>query len=667
MTERSSCKSFFKNYLRYRIKEQKINLILCCVLNVFALPLFALAQKKGFDNQFSDFYMYGKICSMISGAALIVLAIVGVTFSFDFYHKKNLTDTIGALPLSYKQRFWGDFLAGYITNVAPVIPCGIVSVFIFAGTQGKFDDLWREAGEQITVFFSMASLGIATALALFFTVTFAYLLSVLVTSGCGKLITSVMFSVIGAVALPCAAAGFVGCFANSILGIDTSKYTELAVMFFPPAGSLRELSGAIGFLGAIDFLNFTRVEDYFMVFKPLYIVYLVVFGAAISAGAFFLGKFRKQENTGKAFLYKPMFYVISLLFSSALVADVMSLIYRKKIIWTVLLIAVIAGAVAFLICELIYRPKRKDIFKGIVYCAAAIGVSIGITILFDKTGSFGLRYLCENPDKIEYLKVDDMTVTDKADIEKFMKLQNETLKRNADILEYGESYGFAVEYKTTSGKTIKRVYDKIFVADDYTSPIGEMNGNMRSLSGYGKYFFGEIDGMIDDLVCDITEKNDKIQIPDEKLTEFIGILREEASEKYDPYSEPYALAKFSGRKILSFTIQPNYEKTIEFLDGLDEKVEIDPEEVIIKIIYDSHDKNNESLGMDVYIKNKYKDDELVKELMQLFGKRGDGGDADDCFVVLVSNSIVNASYYVPKENAERVLEIVTELALRDFE
>ncbi len=62
MTEQNSSKSFFGIYLRYRIKEQKMNLILCVILNVLSLPMLAVAMGKGIStgNQYDDFYLVGR-------------------------------------------------------------------------------------------------------------------------------------------------------------------------------------------------------------------------------------------------------------------------------------------------------------------------------------------------------------------------------------------------------------------------------------------------------------------------------------------------------------------------------------------------------------------------------------------------------------------------------
>lgn len=132
MTEQSSSKSFFGIYLRHRLRQQRMNFILCAILNVLTLPLLTVSMEKGIKNPLDDFYVAGHVGAVMSGIALFVLAVAGAVMSFEYYNKKNLTDTLGVLPITNKQRFFGDLIGGYIANVAPIIPFGAVSAAIMS-------------------------------------------------------------------------------------------------------------------------------------------------------------------------------------------------------------------------------------------------------------------------------------------------------------------------------------------------------------------------------------------------------------------------------------------------------------------------------------------------------------------------------------------------------
>lgn len=661
MTERSSCKSFFKKYLIYRIKSQKMNFILCCILNVLALPLYAISSNMA-NNLITeivpDFANCGYYFSIVCIFSLPVLAIIGTVFSFEYYNTKNLTDMVGALPLSYKERFWGDFLGGYIVNVMPVIPCGIFSIIVFANTQSKFNDFCANNGIT-SHHFNMASLGAGIALTLFIITTFAYLFTVLVVSGCGKVFHSVIFSIFGMVAITVMARGIAGCFANSAI-INSEDYITALESFFPPVGLLGNLFGSLNIFGAIDLINLPRIEDNFIVFKPLYPICFVILGAGITAGAFFLGKRRNPEKTGSSFVIKPVFYVISSLLSAA-AAMIMPVITNNADEKPVmkLLLAVIAGGVMCLVSNVIYLPKLKELPKSVLCCCAAVAVSLGIAMLFKKTGSFGLRYLPEDAENIEYLKINDITVTDKEDIKQYIKKHNAILKNSADILSYG--YAYSLEYRTSDGKTTKRGYSQTSLY-----PVKDMLNNVKTLNGYGKYFFAQMnEGEWDYL---IVGENEKYDIPEEREEEFFGILREEAETKYDPDAEVYARVEFSGSGSPGpFYIQKDFEKTIAFLDSINGVIEKNPDEIMISIDYNVYDTNIEDRSLSIYIRNKDMNSGLVRELIGLMKKTGEGDGDEDNYFSIDSYDITGSKYYVPRKNTKRVLKIMTELALGDFE
>lgn len=227
-----------------------------------------------------------------------------------------------------------------------------------------------------------------------------------------------------------------------------------------------------------------------------------------------------------------------------------------------LLSVVIAGGIMCLVSEVIYLPKLKELPKSILCCFAAMVISIGIVMLFNKTGSFGLRYFPEDAENIEYLKIDDnCIITDKEDIKQYLKKHNNILKNYADNLMFGD---YSIEYQTADGKMIRRGYSKTGYYGS-TDPLGSMIENVKSLNGYGKYFFAEMDNIGGEWDYLIVGENEGYDIPKEREEEFIGILREEAETKYDPDAEIYARVEFSGSSLSSFYIQKDFKKPSLFL------------------------------------------------------------------------------------------------------
>lgn len=652
MTEQSSCKSFFGAYLLYRIKQQKTNLILNCILSTICLPILALAINDGFAKQVSDFCDYGKVCAVIGSIMLAIAVLIGASGAFEFYNKKELIDTLGSLPLSYKQRFFGDLLGGYITNVAPVIPCGLISVVIFACSQKNFENYTRLYNIS-EAYFTMTEFGVCTALALFFMATFTYLISVAVASCCGSFIHSVFFSVIFVFALPYLAAGFTGSFTDSIIGTDSAEYFRCAWVLFPPMGLLTEFWN----FNNINYPYRTNFWQTSVVLKPGYLVFWVILAAVLIAAAYFIGKSRKVERTGSDFTVKPAFYAFDILATAAAVALFLHIVRRSS--WKYYVSAV-AGAAMCLVIMLICLPKKKALLRGMACGAAAVSFVLLISLLFNKTGAFGLRYIPENADKLEYIKInDEFTITDKADIETFSQLHNSTLRAYAKVLDYDDN-GYEIEYKTSSGRTVRRSYSENNV----------MKENETKLDGYRKYFFDALDSIGGVWTCRVAAAGGSINVPVDRMPEFIEILRGEASEKYDRNLGIYGKAYFMGEKNREFPIQLNYEKTIAFLNSLDETdTEVyDPEAVYMEIVYTSTNFGDDNYTrIDVSVKVKEKDDELVKELFGLLVDENNRDEMNEHFKVIITNDIRSGSYFVANKNTGRALEIVEGLAFRDFE
>lgn len=662
--------SFYKKYLLYRISAQKTNLVLCCILSFLTLPLFVMAQAAGFKDEFSQFYSFGKYFSMICGVSLMVVAIMGALSAFEFYNRKNLTDTVGSLPLSYKQRFWGDLLSGFIANVLPVIPMGIIAGVIAAADSNfnRLFELFTNAGVNAFGFILLITLSLTVAM------TFVYLLTVLVTSACGKTRHSVLFSVFGIAALDGLVISFTGWFAACMLGVPVSTYTDTAKKLIPPLGPLTEaLDGANfpgyyiqqlkGSDGGIE-LNTGLASD-FSITKPLFLLFFVILGAAIIIGAYFIGKRRRPEKTGSAFAVRPVFYAISALMTAAAVFIVLSLYTEGHAeLGRMLLEAAIAGAVVCAVSVIIYFPKSKKLPECILCGMLSVGAAVGLAELVKQTDSFGAAYLPENADNIEYVRVNyEYEITDKDDIAQYLKRHNEILRSNRDILEYASNY--VLEVKTTSGKTIERGYWgwRVYNA---SSPLQQMIENEQSLPGYGRYFFeGNASyGDFKDWIWHIVEGDREYDIPEKYRAEFIKTVREEAEEKYDPNARVYARMglAFDSWHVRSFHIGENLDQTVALLKRIKNDIGPDPNGLVVRIEY----SDSKERKLNINIRNKDMDDPLVRELIELLNE---DGSVDRDFTVTYDSS---SAYYsgsveaVPKKNSKRVLEIMTKLAIDEL-
>lgn len=697
MTEQSSCKrSFFKDYLLYRIGTLKGNLLICIVLNLLGLPFFALGHLHMSAAQLNgtgvnrDFFGYASFIGPICVYAMMIMAVAGAAVSFSYYNKKELTDTLGVLPLSHRERFWGDFLGGYIANVAPFIPCALIAVIMFNVTQNNYSVIAARTGGEPEENYIAFIVGLS--LSLLFVYTFGYILSVSVTSIIGRFMFAEIFSVIGSVVFAAAIMGISGTFISEITGIIGSAEINRANAYAMPFGLLfGEVSASLSNAGAFSDMHGSIMEffDDFMILEPLNIAIFTAAAAALTILAYYIAKSRKQERVGKIVVHKAAFRGMALLTAGAAIMVTVSL-RGGNALWVNFYIGAAIGMVILIVFEVIIRPHFKEISQTIIGYAGTLICCFGICMLFEGTGAFGLRYINAAPEEIEYIEIDMSVgfsgdyhggiyrITEKSDIQQFTEKHNSLLKLHADRLTDGEEY--AVEYKLTDGSTINRGYGRWNY--NLETPIIEMINNLYSLEGYPKALCSFMtDGSeVESCTASIEGAYGSIRVPEDEITELFEIFSSEIIEKYSADAEEYGVvlvvladAKNNNRSVL-VPIRQNYTKTIEFLRTLESSDgENDENKLALSISRGYSYNNDDAFGLRINIYKKDLDDELVKELFSLL-KRYSDLETDDPYIINkeVSRKIDLTStdsvlYYVPASAEKRVTEIMVELAERAVE
>lgn len=697
MTEQSSCKrSFFKDYLLYRIGTLKGNLLICIVLNLLGLPFFALGHLHMSTARLNgtgvnrDFFGYASFIGPICVYAMMIMAVAGAAVSFSYYNKKELTDTLGVLPLSHRERFWGDFLGGYAANVAPFIPCALIAVIMFNVTQNNYSVIAaRTGGEPVENYIAFI---VGLSLSLLFVYTFGYILSVIVTSIIGRFMFAEIFSVIGSAVFAAAIMGVSGTFISEITGIIGSIEINRANAYAMPFGLLfGEVSASLSNAGAFSDMHGSIMEFFedFMILEPLNIAIFTIAAAALTILAYYIAKSRKQERVGKIVVHKAAFRGMALLTVGAAVMITVSLRGGNASRINFLIGAAI-GAVILIVFEVIRRPRVKELSMTVLGYAGTLACCYGICMLFGGTGAFGMRYINAVPEEIEYIEIGMRVsfngdyhggvykLTEKTDIQQFTDKHNSILSSYSNWLTDG--VGYTVEYKLTDGSAINRGYANL--SYNFEMPVIEMINNLYSLEGYPKALCSFMtDGSeIESCTAAIEGAYGSIGVPADKRSEFLEIFSSEIIEKYSADAETcggvlivLADAKNNNRSV-DISVQKNYTKTIEFLKALESSDGEDDENKLALSISRGYSYNNDdAFGLRIHIYKKDLDDELVKELLSLL-KRYSDLETDDPNIIKkeVSQKIDLTStdsvlYYVPASAEKRVTEIMFELAERAVE
>lgn len=648
MTEQS----FFKRYLSYKIKKRITLLCLGCIVSFAALVCFALGISEGLDlvKKAGVGFYYLMFISYFGMIVLPIFSIFGAVDAFTFYTRKNLSDTIGCLPLSYKQRFWGDFLSGYAASVLPVVPFGIISTIILSAINGKFNETLKSAAAKLQEV-NLTQIGIMFVLTVLVVCTLGYIFGTAAASVCGKGFTAFVFAAASAVGLPLLFGGASELWALNVIGINTESAFENAAAVFPPFGLYSDIKAKLDLMN-----NIYQIEIPFKLGNPVYIAAYVILGAALLFLAYSLGKRRKTEHAGTALVYKPSFYIVSAICSAGVTLTVYNRLYYVSDIN--LLFALIGGIVTFFVAFAVYHTK-KALFRGGLIDISAIVLCLGAAVLLNKTAAFGKRYLPES--NIAVLKVNEQEITDLGEKEQFMRLLNEQLRKYPTRIWFGDNATLNIEYKTSGGKTTSRSYGINNYVHYYTrDDIPGLNELVYKLFGYGKRFFENLD-RTSLISCSVQNGAVHLEIPQDKTEEFIEILSREASEKYDFNASVYAEVNFDyfdyhdGNPSF-FNIQADFGDTIAFIESLSDYKEKDPDSVYLALDYSPN-----HAVLHVTVPFKQKDDERVKELVSLLEnhKRAGGSICDGSFKIECSD--FSTDYRVPIKNRKRVIELMTEL------
>lgn len=668
MTTPNCNKDRFKSYFLYRLRSQLTFLIITFVLNFCSVVLLSIETLQWIreDARFNIDTLF--ILFLGAAVAQFAITFIGGTRVFDHCLNKASTDTFYSLPIKRSEMFRGDFLSGYISHVATLIPCSVISMIIAIYAEDQCLKLISYYGSQIkgSLLASFAEMN----LALFFSYTFAYVLSVIITICCGRKSSSIKYtlsaSVMILVIIPLMS-NFAG-----ICRLENTEYynTVDAITAAPPLGTF-----FLKAYKAVENRNAIISSNLTMAFKINFIPYLIYIPviAALIAVSYFIFKHRKPESTGTNIAVNGFYRFFAEAVTFILISFVCYCTYRMHMWWLSIMISLVVGCVSMLIFTLARKPKKSDAKKCIIRGGTVIISCIAVLFIIDKTGVFGTRYYNISPNKTESIEItiydnisfsnikrtikEELLFTEQEDIEKFISSGNKTLRDHSDSIRYGNS--LKVIYNLADGSRIERSYEGTVSSFDHTTgeinydPEGlkEMIANIRSLPGYSKQSataaFKAVNNSSDTTAV-IFGKFGVIDIPAYAQNGLQDILRRDITENFDIDAEPMGIISAEHNyEITYIPIQADYIDTIDYIESLR-----------------TYDGKKEALSISYYgdpmisvkLKIKHLEQNEVKELLTLV-KVGsqDSSYSKNRFVI---DSMDGLEYYVPDENTEHFLDLI---------
>ncbi len=492
---------------------------------------------------------------------------------------------IGGLPLTHKERFWGDFLSGYTAYVAPIILAGVITMLISIPLQDVTDKFNIMFGVETTLMCTTYVLGVV--LSLFALLSLMYIISAVAVMCCGRPIQAEIMSIVLLLAPSLAVGGISACFANAITGLDNYKVIDMirkAAHIFPPLGLMLNIKRNYDSLSNADMGDPPHIDKFFTsdftIFNLLYMLYVIIFAAALTALAYYLSKSRRQEQTGLILVYKAFYRVISVLAAGGAASLVLAIFVPIIGFGFSILIASGTAAIIILLLELVRKPAARDVVKSLICWVGTVVCCVGIYLLFDKTGAFGHRYINVPVDKVESVRVyyDYMLysgayqrgvyeITDKSEIEKLTNSYNDTVKEVYGDLRLGGQ--FEIDYMLTDGTRFSRwvsgkergtAIPRLINAVCRLDSFPEMQSTWLA-----EHDFYGCEATLDGIYGELT-------VPEENISEFKALYAEELREKYYHAASEVGgivLVWDEGRHNTSYyPIAEDYTRTINYLKSL---------------------------------------------------------------------------------------------------
>lgn len=717
-SEKSALKrSFFREYFFYKLRGTLGIGITSAVLGFIACTLsgiVALSWLKGIENDFNNINNdYGSLpfTAMVGGlVGLAILALVTPIVSFKYYRSRSSMDTLGCLPITYGQRFWGDYLSGLAAIVAPFSVMAAIGGIPLAMAQPVINRVKEISKRMSTLDNSDKSFllfGIKMYFVMLIIIVAAYSITTLVTSCCGKAGSMGLYSVIALPIIP-AIVSLYGTFTlNNSVGILPEREINTGLSCFPPVGTFIYLIYAMRNFGYYSDSKFTIIPSAATVIVSL------LFIAVIIAAAYFIGRKRKTERVGNSFVVNAMYHILTLLMVLAVIGVYFSVNSILGLDLTKILIGAVIALVFYLILELIQYRKFKTIWKSLIRYACVAVVGFGFLFAAVKTHGFGIGTHLPDQNNIEEITIQSRefgnggsgvgTVKYRAENAiSAILTENQRLIDNYDLVNTGSGfkndYEIEFTYNLKNGKTVSRYYR--IKDDDFRADVVE---EIRKQPSYEIERLGVLNR--DDLTGlkmsfipfddnSNPQNEDSVQIKDEKIPELVERLRYDiinSESDRDDIGMFVATLPDDWKDDLSnefdsyywsrWFIPKSYTRTIEFINNSDNFYEkrqenpASPDEVkLYKVYYnfmytDENESSPAVKGASVIFRSD-SDSEYAKELMSYFvsgAHIGEGSYFSADTIDPGDNHYLGETFYISKENHEAALKAMMKLIAEQTE
>ncbi|MGN1111547.1 MAG: hypothetical protein ACI4QY_07815 [Oscillospiraceae bacterium] len=656
--------SFFKEYFHLRLKELRGFFIASCVLNLLCGPLqvttisLVLWADKG---NISFFNGYGSLAAIVlplyllffTMPTLLLMGIIIPITSRKMLNRRAYVDTLGALPLTFKQRYWGDLLAEYTAYLAPAVPSILYTIVMMnAVIPNQIQE--EETGEIIACVTSLA-------ITLFLSYVAAIALANFMAQCCGKISSGLFYSLATGVFLPVIVMCFTVIAAENAIGVDATDAAINAGSAVPPFGVLLNLFMIFGVLG---------VSSGFIAASLASFIAIALIIAAFIAGGYFVGKKRRAELVGQKFLFDAAASAISIIIAASVLGVFLANVYGYSLAKGIV-IALIVTFVIFAGFEVLHRGKAIKLVQSLVKYVCVCAVGLGFFAIARYTHGFGVENRIPSANEVREVSVKmgvfngtEFNFNNEMAVEVVTREHKQLLKlKNA--LSTGNY--FTISYKLKNGDELKRMYTTMdkgaftTFAKNISNLPQTGNSRMTALS----------DKSVDlNFVMTVSSEENGNQtaqtflVKPEKCDELRDILMNDilihCYEERHVYCDLSAQYKSNGERYY-FPVYDTYSNTIEFLKNPDNLTEY------VMGSFNATDNYNISLdylGNDSFLSFGEKTGYYVpEELFALFTEK----EADTEYSEIITIQHNYDSLYIRKSDEKRAIELFFQaIQNRDF-
>ena len=579
-------KSFFKTHFKNTILESKKFLFIISVLHLIGYPVIAFTIRYYSEHPDNTDESYAIASCIALAIAILSGAIIAISI-FNYLYKKSTVDMNLSLPLTTRQRFLSEYLAGLTIYIVPAIIGGLIgTVILLTGKHELMEFL------KYTIYIgSVVIIGMILY----------YSLTVLILSCCGSLFETILSTLLINAMIP--ASIYLLSYtiiSNDSFGLSSNSLFLNQIFISSPIGN-----------AAFIIYFFDNVNMYGNVNTNLYVHWLIptlIFTVLIVLLSYFLYKKRKAEQVSKPYVYKFIYYAILFFVTFCIISifkvSTGSSDYTAQTDSTPIdasfFPAVMCSSIVFFIMEIISNRGFKKFWLSILKFAGTITCIYAVLLLCHATNGFGVNKYVPLESAVDTVNIDldnyygntsiyNFSVTNKHIIHDVVSLHEKVIKekyedKNTSHKEISESEldqrikngalatynrkNISITYYLKNGSILTREYN---VSDEQ---MEQLYASMMTGRDYAEYCYHKLSYSFAFVENDKNARNIEIynkinqKISTTKLTvdEFSKLIKAYKNDIENMSADSFYTDKIIGTIDLEYPIRESFINTLNFLE-----------------------------------------------------------------------------------------------------